>query len=404
LTDANLIRWQWRIVILGWVTYAAFYLGRVNLATALPAIEADLGWSPEQTSALAGAMLWTYAIGQLVNGWLGQRVDTRRMVFFGIVGSTVVNLLFALSSSLPIMIGLWLLNGFLQAMGWGPILRTLSDSLAPDARRRIAGIFGASYVIGNAVTWVLTGVLLSTGHWRVTFVIPPLLMLGMGIVWYRFSVPARHVPETSIPASRTLVTNLLREFWRILIVALVAGALFNGALFYAPSYVAQTLPLGQAAISAIIFPIFGLLGTAWLGSLILRRLNGDAVRAVAVLLALSAFVRALAFVLPVSTPAAFVLLASMGITSYALTNILLTAIPLTAYLHYGTSMVAGIMDATHSIGGAIGSTLVGLLLARGDWPLVFGAWTVLPLLALAILSIAMRRQAVRAIDPKAQPL
>jgi hypothetical protein len=48
--------------------------------------------------------------------------------------------------------------------------------------------------------------------------------------------------------------------------------------------------------------------------------------------------------------------------------------------------------------------MVGLLLARGDWRLVFGAWTVLPLLALAILSIAIRHQAVRAIDPKAQPL
>jgi OPA family glycerol-3-phosphate transporter-like MFS transporter len=402
LADANLTRWQWRIVILGWVTYAAFYLGRVNLATALPAIEADLGWSPEQTSALAGAMLWTYAVGQLVNGWIGHYVDTRRMVFFGIVGSAFLNLLFALSSSLPVMIALWLINGFLQAMGWGPILRTLSDTLASDKRSRIAGVFGASYVVGNTVTWVLAGLLLSTGHWRLTFVIPPLLMLGIGIIWYRFSRPARPTPETRVPASRTLVGNMLREFWRILIVALVAGALFNGALYYAPSYVAQTLPLDQAAILAIIFPIFGLLGTAWLGSLILRRLKGDALRGVAVLLALAAFVRALAFVLPASTGSAFVLLASMGITSYALTNVLVTAIPLTAYSHLGTSIVAGIMDATHSIGGAIGSTMVGLLLARGDWPLVFGAWTLLPLLALAVISVAIRQQAVGRTDPKEQ--
>jgi hypothetical protein len=128
------------------------------------------------------------------------------------------------------------------------------------------------------------------------------------------------------------------------------------------------------------------------------------VRAVAALLGLAAFVRALALVLPVSTLTAFVLLASMGITSYALTNLLLTAIPLTADAHYGTSMVAGIMDATHSIGGAIGSTMVGLLLARGDWALVFGAWTLLPLLALTIVGVAIRHQTVRTIDQKAQPL
>jgi hypothetical protein len=123
---------------------------------------------------------------------------------------------------------------------------------------------------------------------------------------------------------------------------------------------------------------------------------------VGVLLALAAFVRALAFVLPVSTLGALVLLAGMGVTSYALTNILLTAIPLMSYAQFGTSVVAGIMDATHSIGGAIGSTLVGLLLARGDWPLVFGAWTVLPLLAVAIIGGTIRQQAVRTRDAKEQ--
>ncbi len=153
-------------MILGWVTYAAFYLGRVNLATALPAIQVDLHFTPDEISALAGATLWTYAIGQLVNGWLGNRVDTRRMVLFGIVGSTIVNLLFAASSSLPVMVILWLINGFLQSMGWGPVLRTLSAALEPTQRQRIAGAFGASYVVGNTLTWALTGLLLSTGQWR----------------------------------------------------------------------------------------------------------------------------------------------------------------------------------------------------------------------------------------------
>jgi OPA family glycerol-3-phosphate transporter-like MFS transporter len=402
LTAANLSRWQRRIVILGWITYAMFYLGRVNLASALPAIETDLGWSPDQTGALAGVMLWTYALGQLVNGWLGQYVNTRRMVLIGIVGSAFVNILFALMSSHPLMITLWLMNGFLQSMGWGPILRTLSDALSHDERQRIAGVFGTSYVVGNTVTWLLTGLLLSTGQWRLTFVIPPLFMFIMGLVWYRFSTPAPQLTETRLPANPTLAINILREFWPMLLVALVAGALFNGTLFYAPSYVAQTLPLNQAAISAIIFPVFGLLGTAWLGNLILRRLNGDALRAVAALLALIVISRIFAFILPATTLSAFIILASMGITSYALTNILLTAIPLTAFSHLGTSVVAGIMDATHSIGGAIGSTMVGLLLARGDWSLVFGVWALLSLLALAIISFAIRYQAARRIGQKEQ--
>jgi predicted MFS family arabinose efflux permease len=285
-------------------------------------------------------------------------------------------------------------------MGWGPILRTLSTTLEPTQRQRVAGAFGASYVVGNTLTWVLTALLLSTGQWRLIFVIPPLIMLGIGIAWYFLSVPAA-LSSKPLP-SLTLATlkALSGELWHILITALVAGALINGALIYAPTFIARTLPLDQAALTAVIFPVFGLLGTAWLSAWILRRFGGNALASLIVLLVLSAAARALAFILPPTTISAVILLAGMGITSYALTNILLTAIPLTSHAHFGTSTVAGLMDATHSIGGAIGSTMVGLLLARGSWLMVFGVWTLLPIIALGVIALAMRYQAIHRLSQK----
>src|SRR4051812_28251205 len=100
---------QRRVVALGWITYAAFYLGRVNLATALPAIQTDFAWTPEQTAVLAGAALWTYAAGQLINGWLGNRLNIRWMVLIGLTGSALLNLIFASLSSLPLMVIVWLI-------------------------------------------------------------------------------------------------------------------------------------------------------------------------------------------------------------------------------------------------------------------------------------------------------
>jgi len=395
----RLSAWQWRVVILGWVTYAAFYLGRVNLATALPAIEADLHWLPTDTGLLAGAMLWSYGIGQLINGWLGQYVDTRRMVFIGIAGSTVVNLIFAVSSSLPVMFALWLINGYLQSMAWGPILRTLSDNLEPGQRNRIAGVFGASYVVGNTLTWLLTGLLLTSGQWRLTFVVPPLLMFGVGLGWYTLTKPAKSTVhaarENILPGS---MREVIRQTWPVLLTAIVAGALINGALLFAPTYAAQTLPVDQAALTAVIFPVSGLLGTVWLSSLVMRRVGGDVVQGLIVLLLISAAARALAVVLPPSTLVSVLLLAAMGVTSYALTNVLLTAVPLTIYAHLGTSVVAGLMDATHSLGGAVGSTLVGLLLLWGSWPLVFIVWTLLPLIAAVVISLVLRRAAAQRLS------
>jgi sugar phosphate permease len=362
-------------------------------------MEVELGWPPTQTSTLAGAMLWTYALGQLVNGWLGHHVNTRYMVFVGIVGSALANFLFVATSSYPLMIAIWLVNGFLQAMGWGPILRSLSDALDSSQRRRIAGAFGASYVVGNMLTWLLTGILLHNGEWRLVFIVPPLIMLAVGLAWFGLSRPARPSETPALALNLQSFKTVLLQLGHMLLSALVAGALINGALLYAPSYVAQTLPLDQAALTAIVFPLSGMVGTIWLSSWVLHRMKGDVMRSLIVLLLIAAAARGLAFFLPPTTASAVILLAGMGISSYALTNILLAAVPLTADATLGTSLVAGIMDSTHSIGGAIGSTMVGLLLVWGEWPLVFLVWTLLPILVVLLIGARIRRRAAAQLDP-----
>jgi sugar phosphate permease len=374
---------QKRVVLLGWLTYASYYLGRVNLATALPAMQAELGWQPEQTGVFASATLWTYALGQIFNGWLGERIQARWMVFFGIAGSTVVNLIMAFTTSYPALIGLALVNGFLQAMGWGPILRTISHVLSADQRERVAGVMGASYIIGNTLTWVITSLLLSSGHWQSVFIIPPLLMLVIGLLWLRFCPPLHSTQTVATPTQSVHLLSTIKQLWGFLLTALIAGALINGALLFAPTFIAQTLPLDQASLTAIVFPLFGLLGTIWLNNLILRRAKGSNLRRIVILLGLAAAARGLAFILPSSTLTAVLLLGAMGITSYALTNMLLSAVPL-LYSHLGTSMIAGLMDSTHSIGGALGSLMVGILLPMG-WSSVFLMWLLLPLLAIVLV-------------------
>ena len=63
------------VLALCWGTYAAYYLGRVNLAVALPAIQDEFGWSRAAVGLIGAALYWTYAAGQLVNGHLGDRIS-----------------------------------------------------------------------------------------------------------------------------------------------------------------------------------------------------------------------------------------------------------------------------------------------------------------------------------------
>lgn len=66
--------WQRRIVVMGWVTYASYYLGRVNLSTAIPDLREGLHLSSQDVGLLSSGFFLSYALGQLISGHLGDRI------------------------------------------------------------------------------------------------------------------------------------------------------------------------------------------------------------------------------------------------------------------------------------------------------------------------------------------
>jgi OPA family glycerol-3-phosphate transporter-like MFS transporter len=57
--------WQRRIVAMGWITYASFYLGRVNLSTAMPDIRESLHLSAQDVGLLGSGFFLSYALGHV---------------------------------------------------------------------------------------------------------------------------------------------------------------------------------------------------------------------------------------------------------------------------------------------------------------------------------------------------
>ena len=53
-----------------WITYASFYLGRVNFSVAIPGIMTQFGWEKTTIGIIGTALFWAYAAGQLINGYL----------------------------------------------------------------------------------------------------------------------------------------------------------------------------------------------------------------------------------------------------------------------------------------------------------------------------------------------
>ena len=100
-----------RLFLMGWTVYFINYFGRYNYAAAMVVIGQAEGLRTDQLGLIASTLFVSYGLGQLFSGWLGDRLNPRWMIFFGVVGSGLLNLAMGWMSNPNGMALIWTLNG-----------------------------------------------------------------------------------------------------------------------------------------------------------------------------------------------------------------------------------------------------------------------------------------------------
>ena len=386
--------WRYRIFAVSWLTYAAYYLGRVNLGVAAPALERELGWERAAIGLLGSAFYWVYAVSQLVNGHLGDRLSARVFVALGLAVSGLLNLLFGSLEFFGLMLVVWALNGWAQATGWGPIMKTLSRWFATEERGNLTALFSPCYVVGHALSWALAGWLIASKGWRHAYWVPGMILLGMSAFWY---ASIRDQPETighgatrarqvSLKAFQTR-SNLLsgvrdmisqHKLGWALVVCFLSGMIKDGLTLWGPTYLVeqQGLEIASAALSGTLIPIAGALGAVlagWSMHRARKRREAPVVVSMAGVVALA--------LLGLQVPAAvgqwwsaLGLLAVMALGSHGINALLMASLPLSLGPNGNVSSVAGTLDFASYVGGGLSALLLGWLQDFRGWGAVFSWW------------------------------
>ncbi len=84
-------RVQWRMLLATMFCYLFFYTGRQTFGFAIPGIEQELGVQKDTLGWCGTALLWSYAVGQAINGNLADRFGGRRMMSLGAILSCGMN-------------------------------------------------------------------------------------------------------------------------------------------------------------------------------------------------------------------------------------------------------------------------------------------------------------------------
>jgi len=282
--------WRWRQLYATFVGYALYYFVRKNLSCAMPLMEQELGIGKRQLGGFLTCHGILYGLSKFLNGILADRSDARRFMAVGLLASALLNLAFGFSGGALAMGILWVLNGWVQGMGFPPCARVLSHWFSPGERGVKWAWWNTSHQVGGALIMVLGGALGARFGWRAVFWVPALLA-GLTSLWLwnrlRDTPASLGLPEVESyrgeplppPRERRSVREVV--FANPLIWAICLANFFVYVVRYVffdwwPSYLHQQRHFELDAAGSITagFEIAGLLGSLAAGYLSDRWFKG----------------------------------------------------------------------------------------------------------------------------------
>lgn len=180
------------------IGYTVFHLTRKNIATALPALSNDLGYSNIQLGILGSALYFAYAFGKFINGVIADKADAKKFITTALFISSLANILFALSAAiipanklflgqpllLTVMAFFWGVNGWFQSMGFPGIAKSLAFWWSNKERGTVWSLWTTSHQLGTCCAFLLAGYLIPKYGWQSAFIIPGVINLFVCVYLY----------------------------------------------------------------------------------------------------------------------------------------------------------------------------------------------------------------------------
>ena len=160
-----------RLAILLALSIFINYIDRGNLAIAAPLLKIELGLSYSQIGILFSSFFWTYAIFQIVSGWLVDRFPVNWVLALGILAWSAATFGTGLVHGFTLLLAMRLILGIGESVAYPSYSKIISRHFSESQRGRANSLICAGQASGPAVGTLLGGLLIAHVGWRLFFVV-----------------------------------------------------------------------------------------------------------------------------------------------------------------------------------------------------------------------------------------
>ncbi len=356
-----------------------------------------LGTTPEETIGLILASFKImYAIGQLVNGQLSERLSPRIMLGFGMIGSALLNLLFGFSTAAYFLLFIWACNGFAQSLGWTPCVRVLANWIPAERRGRAIGLVGTGYQLTAVLTFIVAGQSAEYFGWQGALFVPAAILVAASIVMFLFleeRPPTGTEGPLDNPQSNAINGNQSQgsfqenfmqtisnpALWALGISLGLLNACRYGFLDWGLTHLTevQETGVGKAALKYAVLPAGAIVGAYFTGWFTDRFFKGRRAPMICFLMALLG-VLSLQYdqMARTSVSGTLILLLGIGFCIYGAQVLLVGTAPADLARKGTSAAAAGFVNFMGYLGAATGDVVTGYFVAeeRGGWEVAIYIW------------------------------
>lgn len=386
----------WRIGSFCIATYLASYVTRNILSVSTPEMIKEAFFTKEYTGLLSSICFIFYAAGQLINGFIGDRVHPKYMIIMGLGISSVSTFVIPIFDNRILHFTAFALIGFGLSMLRGPLMKVISENTAATHARMICTLFSMAGFAGPLIASILSiffkwrAVFTATGV--ISVVITVLAVAAITALEKRGEI--KFVPKYDKGIAGILNVFKLEDFIFYMFISSIGEIAGSSITFWIPTYTTEHLGFSNDAASTIYSIVsFSALFTPFITLLIYEKLIRNGIK-----LALVMYVISAVFFIAVRFIAAPVLNVSMLIIA-KMAAAAASSIVWSAYIpglarSGKVSSANGVIDAAGYAMASLANVLFSTFVGRLGWGGIVNMWYIIMLIgaAASFIKLIMKKK------------
>ena len=381
--------------------YFASYVTRINLAAVIQEVVTSTGYEKSALSVILVCMSISYGVGQIINGWIGDKIKPQNLIFVGLCTATVINIIFPFfTSSIPLMCVLWAINGFAQAMMWPPIVKIMVSTMDEETYGSASVIVSLGSSMGTIAVYLTAPVIISLLSWE--FVLYASAAVGLFSVILWGALKDRTYDPKAIP--QTVGENSTEQKPRfkfpreamLPMVFIALAIIFHGMIRdsvtnWMPSLLSETFRMGNSAsiLCTVSLALFSMVAFIVAGAFYKKCFRNEVACAATIFIIPTVSALCLALFFNTGAVLAIIMMTLITGANHGVNLMLIGHVPKRFRKYGNISTVSGAINSCTYVGSAIATYGIAKISELHGWQFTAAVWFAIALIGLLCCAVAM---------------